>query len=56
MDAERLFQSYLDGLARLRASIAKLKKTLPVEDWLAIVGVLTVAYGIWLTWAITSAI
>jgi len=27
-----------------------------VSSFLAIVGVLTVAYGIWLTWAITSAI
>ncbi len=34
-----LFQSYLDGLRRLRKSVAKLKKgALPVE-WLAVVGV-----------------
>ena len=38
-DAEQLFQSCLDGLSRLRASVAKLKGALPVEDWLAIVGV-----------------
>jgi hypothetical protein len=33
-----LFQSYLDGLGRLRQSVAKLKGKLPVE-WLAIVGI-----------------